>query len=135
MDGGEQHAAGVNAHHGTRREVGDGDERLADKHLRLIEGVNAGENGARRAGAVIQRKLQQLLRLRHSLAGKHLDRAEIRPREGVKIHEIRKQRLNLHLGEVNLFRGCGRRLRRCLRLLLRLGRVQRLHCRDFRDQP
>ena len=41
MNGTQQHAVGLHAHHGSRREVHDGDQRLSDELLRLIEGVNS----------------------------------------------------------------------------------------------
>ena len=41
MDSGEKHAVALHAHHGSRRQVGDGDQRLSDELLRLIEGVNS----------------------------------------------------------------------------------------------
>ena len=36
VDGGNQHAAGINAHHRARRQVGDGDAGLADQLFRRI---------------------------------------------------------------------------------------------------
>ena len=32
----DQHAAGVDAHHGSGRQIRDGDARLADQFLRLV---------------------------------------------------------------------------------------------------
>ena len=129
VDGGEQHAAGVDAHHGPRRQVGDGDEGLADQLLRLVECMDAGKDDTVRAGAVIQRELQQLLGLGHGLAGLDLDRAEIRLGEGIKINEFLKKRLDHHVGEVDLLlRGLG-----CLGgvIGLVLGLSLALHRRDF----
>ena len=56
--GGQQHAAGLLPHHLARRQVRHGDERLAEQLLGLIILGDAGEDLARRAGAVVQRKLQ-----------------------------------------------------------------------------
>ena len=134
VHGGNQHAAGVDAHHGPRREVDDGNAGLAHELFRLVIGVNAGENHAVRAGAVIERELQELLRLMHSLTRLDLHGAEIGLAERVKVHEIGKQRLDLHVGKVDLLLNCGR-YRRGLGGLW-LGRfgllvgIQRLHGRD-----
>ena len=102
VDRGEEHAAGVDAHHGTRRQVGDGDQRLAHQLLGLVIGVDAGEDGAGRTGAIVQCKLQQLLGLFHSLARQHLHGTEIALGEGLEIHEVREQRLDGHVAEVDL---------------------------------
>ena len=55
VDSREQHAAALVAHHLARGQVDDGDERLADKLLRLVELVDAGEDLAVGAGAVVER--------------------------------------------------------------------------------
>ena len=64
---------------------------------------------------------------------------EITLGEGVKIDLIRKQRLDLNIGKIDFFLHDRNRLsslRRSLNTLFNLlVRVQRLHCRDFRDQP
>ena len=41
VDSGEQHTAGFETHHGTRRQIGDRHAGLADELFRLIIGVNA----------------------------------------------------------------------------------------------
>ena len=74
---GEQHAAGVDAHHRARRKVHDCDRGLSDQLLRLIVRVNAGEDDAILACAVVQRELEELLALLHSLARLDLDGAEV----------------------------------------------------------
>ena len=96
--------------------------------------MDAGENHAIRTRAVIERELQELLRLLHGLARLDLHGTEIGLAERVKVHEIRKQRLDLHVGEVDLLLGswrCGHGLGGLglgrFRLLVR---VQRLHGRD-----
>ena len=134
VHGGDEHTAGVDAHHGPRREVRDGDAGLAHERFRLVIGMDAGENHAIRTRAVIERELEQLLRLLHGLARLDLHSAEIGLTERVKVHKIGKQRLDLHVGKVDLLLNCGR----CRRGLGGLGldrfrllvRVQRLHGRD-----
>jgi len=134
VHGRDQHAAGVDAHHGPRREVRDGDAGLAHERFRLVIGMDAGENHAIRTRAVIERELEQLLRLLHGLARLDLHGTEIGLAERVKVHEIRKQRLDLHVGKVDLLLRCWR----CGHGLGGLGlgrfrllvRVQRLHGRD-----
>ena len=139
VDGGNQHAAGINAHHRARRQIGDGDAGLADQLFRRIVVVNTAQNHAIRAGSVVEHEFQELLALLHSFAGLDLHHAEIALGEGVKIHVIREQRLDLHLAEIN--RGLFDFLRRVLFLGLGLGlilgrrrggSVQRLHRRDFK---
>ena len=111
MDGGKQHAAAFDAHHGSGGQIHDGDAGLADEGLGLIEGVDAAENRAGGAGAVVQGELQQLLGLLHGLAVQNLHSPEIGLGEGLKIHLIGEQRLNDHVGEVDdlLRGGCGGR--------------------------
>ena len=101
VDSGEEHAAGFEAHHRSGREVRDRNERLADELFRLVEGVDAREDDARLAGAVVQGELQQLRGLGHGLAVEHLDRAEIGLTEGLEVYEVLEQRLDLDTGEVN----------------------------------
>ena len=59
VKGGDQHAAGIDAHHCAGRKVRYGNKCLADKLIRLVIGVYPAQNCAFRAGSVIQRKLQQ----------------------------------------------------------------------------
>ena len=121
VEGGQEHTAGFHAHHGPGREIGDGHAGLADELLRLVEGVDAREDDARLAGAVVQGELQQLLGLGHGLAVEHLDRAEIALAEGLEIDEILEQGFDLHIGEVDFLFGGHRffSLLRCLAGLLR----------------
>lgn len=135
MDGGDQHTAGVDAHHGSGGQVGDGDAGLAHQLLRLIILVDAGEDHPVRAGAVVQNELQELLGLLHGLAFLDLHGPEIGLAEGVEIHQVGEQRFDLHVGEVDLLlhdRGGGSGLGGLCGLLVG---IQRLHGRDFRDQP
>ena len=77
MHGGDEHAAGVLAHHLAVGQVEDGNDGLADELIRLIELVDAGEYLARSAGAVIELELQKLLALFHGLTGEDLAHAHI----------------------------------------------------------
>ena len=61
MNGGNQHAAGIDAHHLSGRKVEDGQASLADQLFRLIPGVDAGKNDPVCAGSVVQRELEKLL--------------------------------------------------------------------------
>ena len=133
MHGGNEHTAGIDAHHRARREVRDGDAGLADQLLRLIVVVDAAQNDAVRAGPVVQNELQELLGLLHSFAGLDLHGTEIGLGEGVKIHLILEQRLDLHIGEVDLLlhsRGGGSGLGGLCGLLVG---IQRLHGGDGKD--
>ena len=57
VHGGDQHTAGLDAHHGSRRQIGDCQQGLANQLFRLVIGVNSAENGALRAGSVVQSEL------------------------------------------------------------------------------
>ncbi len=130
VNSGEQHTAGINAHHGPGRQVRDSDAGLAHQLLRLIILVDAGEDHPIRAGAVVQNELQELLGLLHGLAFLDLHGPEIGLGEGVKIHQVGEQRFDLHVGEVDLLlhdRGGGSGLGGLCGLLVG---IQRLHCRD-----
>ena len=74
---GQQHAIGLLPHHLARRQVGDGDDRLADKLLRLVILCDAGEDLARRTRAVIQLELEELAALLDVLAGKDVEPVKI----------------------------------------------------------
>lgn len=129
VHGGDEHAAGVYAHHCARGQVRDGDAGLADELLRLVILMDAAEDDAVLPAAVVQGELQQLLALLHRLAGLDLDGAEVGTAEGLKVHEVREKRLNFDLGEVyglrlHLLRGGW------LGLFLGPGHIQRLHGRD-----
>lgn len=115
-------------------QVGDGNAGLAHQLLRLVILMNAGKNHTVIAGAVIQQEFQQLLGLLHRLAGLDLHHSEVGLGEGVKIHKVGKQRLNLHLGEVNNLcchgSGNGSSLLRLFFSLFRLGQIGGLHGGD-----
>ena len=57
MHGGNQHTAGLDAHHGSGRQIGDGEQGLAHQFFRLIISVNSAQNGAFYAGSVVQSEL------------------------------------------------------------------------------
>ena len=101
MHGGDQHTAGVDAHHGARRQIRDSDAGLAHQLLRLVILVDAAQNDAVHARAVVQNELQELFGLLHSFAFLYLHSPVIGLGEGVKIHEILEQRLDLHVGKIN----------------------------------
>ena len=131
MDGGDEHAAGVNAHHLPGRQVRNGDQCLAHQLLGLIGVVDAAEDHPVGAGAVVQDEFQQLFALGHGRAFLHLHCPEVGPAEGLEIHEVGEQRLDLHLGKIDSRRGRlhlgGAGLGRVRRLLLFL-RALGLHC-------
>ena len=83
VDGGDQHPAGLNAHHGTGRQIGDGKQRLAYQLFRLVIGVNAAQNDPIHTGSVVQSELQQLLGLLDSFAFLELYGTEIGLGEGL----------------------------------------------------
>ena len=57
VHGGNQHTAGVNAHHLSGRQVGDGDAGLAHQFFRLIILVNTTQNDPIFAGSIVQNEL------------------------------------------------------------------------------
>lgn len=103
MNGGDEHSAGIDAHHRTRGQVHNGNAGLSDKVFGLIISVNSAQNGSFGARAVIEREFEKLFRLRNGFAGENLDSAEIGLREGLKIDGVREERLNSDLREVYLF--------------------------------
>ena len=135
MHGGDEHTLRGNTHHRARREVRDGDAGFANQFFRLIILMDAGEDDAVGACAVIEGELEKLLGLLHGFAIYDLDRTKIGLGEGVEVNEIGKQRLDLDLGEVDLFLDDGSGRRSLGGLCCLLVGVKRLHCRDFRDQP
>ena len=61
IDGAEKHTAGFNTHHGSRRQIRNGDAGLPNELFRLIIGVNTAQNCPILAGTVVQSELQELL--------------------------------------------------------------------------
>ena len=133
VNGGDQHAAALDAHHGSRGQIHDGDAGLADQLFGLIIGVNTAQNRPFFSATVIQSELQELLGLLHGLAFQHLYGTEIGLGEGLEVNKIGKQRLDLDLGEIYLLLRCGCGGGSFNRLLGLLLHVERLHCGDFRD--
>ena len=109
MDGGDEHTAGLDAHHGSGREVDDGDKGLADKLFGLIERMDARKDGAVRSGAVVEGELQKLFALFHGDAVLDLDDAEVGLLEGIEIDAVLKEGLDDDVGEVGFFGGNERR--------------------------
>lgn len=54
MDGGNEHPAGVDAHHGSRREIHDGNARFSNQFFRFVIFVNAGKDNSILSSSVIQ---------------------------------------------------------------------------------
>lgn len=63
MDGGDEHTLRGNAHHGSRRQIRDGDAGLADELFRLVVLVDTGKDDSVGAGAVIQHEFQEFFGL------------------------------------------------------------------------
>ena len=57
MNGADQHAAGLDAHHGSGRQICDCNTGLANQFFRLVICVNSAQNGPFCAAAVIQSEL------------------------------------------------------------------------------
>ena len=57
MHGGNQHTAGLDAHHGSGGQIGDGHAGLANQLFRLVIGVDSAQNGALVARSVVQSEL------------------------------------------------------------------------------
>ena len=145
VNGGNEHTAGIDAHHLARGQVDDGNGGLADKILGLIVVVNAGEDHAVGTGAVVEHELQKLLALGHGGAFLDLDRAVVGLGKGVELDLLFEDRLALYLvdlvGGVRALgldnagaarRGGGSALRALLLgLLALLGHVERLHRREY----
>ncbi len=53
----EKHTTGVNAHHCSRRQIGDCDAGLTDQFFRLVIFVNTTQNDPIYAGSVVQNEL------------------------------------------------------------------------------
>ena len=138
VDGGNEHPAGVDAHHGPRRQIRDGDAGLADELFRLVVLVDTGKDDSVGAGAVIQHEFQEFLGLFDCLARLDLDGAEVGLGERLEVHIVLEQRLDLDVRKINrlvldLDLDCARRAADDTGFLrfFRLGNVQRLHRREY----
>ena len=147
VNGGNEHTAGIDAHHLARGQVDDGDGGLADKILGLIVVMDAGEDDAVGTGAVVEHELQELLALGHGGALLDLDRAVVRLGEGVEVDLLFEDRLVLDLvdlvgsvralgldkaGHAARLRGGGSALGvRFLGLFALLGHIERLHRGEY----
>lgn len=123
-----QHSARLYSHHRTRRKVYYRNARLSHKLFRLVVSMNTGKDRAFFSRTVVKCEFEQFLGLRHRLARKHLDCAEIRTREGFKIYAVGKKRLDLYIGKIDLFlrRRRGNNGLGCfLRLLFTADRLKR----------
>ena len=98
----KQHTVGLDAHHGSRREVSDCNEGLAYQLFRLIVCMNTGKDGAVGAGSVVQSELQKLFGFLYCFACFYLYCAEVRLGEGLEVYVLLEQRLYLYVGEVDL---------------------------------
>ena len=80
-----------------RRKVGCHHDQRADQRRRIISFLDPGEHGAAVVAAKTERKLQELLRLRHVLGRLDQRNAEIDFREFVEV-DLAGQRLGDELG-------------------------------------
>lgn len=75
VDGADDHAAAVDAHHFAWWQVGDGDQGLSNKFLWFVVFVDAGEDGSVFAGSVVEGELEELFALWHGFAIEDFDGA------------------------------------------------------------
>ena len=54
MDSKDNHTVGINTNHLTRRQVGNGNQSLADQFFRLISVVNTAQNGHYQTGSYLE---------------------------------------------------------------------------------
>ena len=130
VDGADDHAAAVDAHHFAWWQVGDGDEGFADEFLWFVVFVDAGEDGSVFAGSVVEGELEELFALWHGFAVEHFDGAEVALTEGVEVDHVLEEGFDLYACEIDglcLFSFW------CFGLFGFLGAwfIQRLHCWDF----
>ena len=103
VDGADQHAAGVDAHHGSGRQIHDGNARFSNQFFRFVIFVNAGKDNSILSSSVIQYEFQEFFGLLDRFAGFDLHGAEVGLGERLEVHEVLEQRLDLDLGEVDDF--------------------------------
>ena len=59
----DQHTAGIDTHHGSGRQIRDGDARFADELFRFVVLVDTGKDDSVGAGSVIQHEFQEFFGL------------------------------------------------------------------------
>ena len=98
-----EHTAGIDTHHGSGRQIRDGNARFSDQFFRLVVFVDTGKNHSVSAGSVVQREFQEFFGLFDCLTRLDLDGAEVGFCERLEVHKVLEQRLNFDLGEVDDF--------------------------------
>ena len=88
VDGRQNHALALDAHHLARSEVGYEEHILADELLRLVVSRDARKNGAVYARAVVDSELQELLRLLYLLAVLDMTDADVELLECVEVYAL-----------------------------------------------
>lgn len=101
VDGADDHAAAVDAHHFAWWQVGDGDQGLSNKFLWLVVFADAGEDGAVAAAAVVEGELEELFALWHGFAVEDFDGAEVGFREGFEVDAVFEEWLDLYACEID----------------------------------
>lgn len=105
VDGADDHAAGIDAHHGAWWQIGDGDQSFADEFFRFVVFVDAGENGAVFTCAVVQGELKELFALWHGFAIQYLNGTEVALGEGFEVDHVFEKWFDFNAGEVDFFVG------------------------------
>ena len=101
--GGDNHAAGIDAHHFSGWQVGDGEEGLAEQFFGFVGFVNPAQDDPVNTCAVVEDEFQKLFGLFDCLAFFDLDGAEVRFGKGLEVNEILKERLNFALPKSKKF--------------------------------
>ena len=101
VDSGDEHTLRGNPHHGSGREIRDGNARFADELFRLVVFVDTGKNDSIFASSVIQHEFQEFFGLFNRFTEFDLHGAEVGFAERLKVHEVLEQRLDLDVGEVD----------------------------------
>ena len=140
VDGADDHAAGVDAHHGSGRQIHDGNAGFSDQFFRLVVFVDAGKNHSVSASSVIQHEFQEFFGLFDCLTRLDLDGAEVGFCERLEVDEVLEQRLDLDVRKINrlvldLDLDCARRAADDTNFLwlFCLGSVEWLHRREQDD--
>ena len=101
MDGREEHAAGVDAHHSSRWQVDNRDEGLANEFFRFIECMDAGEDDAVGACAVVENEFQEFLGFLDGFAALDFDCSEVRFAECIEVYIVCEEWFYFGFGEVD----------------------------------